>query len=556
MSTNLEKRIHVIESVVLRAPRSIGIHAVDHLIAFPDEEMKAAALVRLSQQLPEGEVRSKVDSCIGDYLDFLSDVEESYPSLKAGLSGGIIFALKYLKLKKEGDQRGLKELLDSAHFSSKFYAEALMDYGLQEGDDEYFKRGMELADPEDVGKILKGRSPRDGALQLDLAEMLLQSEDKEIVLAAVRQISNIDDTEMDKKLSMVLQNYQKLSISPEGKVLLEQAIPAAYERSPDKDKFVKRFFGIDAKRAVGLAERLAGEKTTFSEIYEIAELVMKHSQEDPIKICDIAIAAEDSYENVVKVAQKASGKDVAVRYFEQALQKRAKLSDYQSTGDIILGKRLEDLAERFYEKSLGRKKSAKRYKDLGEHCLQLGSTSLARRFIGRAAEKAGTFDEYCGLYKSLLKTASQNEVVDIFRKGLERFNAAEDYKAALGYLEENYGVAAAAKFASTCGEVPGDVKELCASYVSRAEAPIKEIEMQAEALKDQKLLRELLREPPRDPAPVSRSSDKENGYYVPRGIINQENNKREIYDLSNKKDEWYKSFRDDKESLIIKKKYF
>ena len=48
------------------------------------------------------------------------------PSLKKGLSEETIFALKYLKVKKV-DGKGLRELLDSTHSSSKLYAEALMD---------------------------------------------------------------------------------------------------------------------------------------------------------------------------------------------------------------------------------------------------------------------------------------------------------------------------------------------------------------------------------------------------------------------------------------------
>ena len=65
MSTNLEKRISAIENVILRTPHNVSIHAVDHLIAFPDEEMKIGAFVRLSQQLPDGEVKNRVDLILG-----------------------------------------------------------------------------------------------------------------------------------------------------------------------------------------------------------------------------------------------------------------------------------------------------------------------------------------------------------------------------------------------------------------------------------------------------------------------------------------------------------
>ncbi len=499
MSTNLEKRIKAIESVVLRAPHSISIHAVDHLIAFPDEEMKAGALVRLSQELPEGEVKSKVDGYIDDYLAFLDDVDDSYPSLKVGLSGEIIFALKYSKVKKEGDLRGMKKLLDSAHTSSKSYAEALINYGLQGGDDEYFKKGMGMVNPDDVYKILRGRSPQDRALQLDLAELLLQSEDDKVVLDGIRRMSQSDDVEIYERISIVLQNYQRLNSSSEGKDLLERTIHVAYERFPDKDKFVKDFFDVDIKRAVVIAERLAGEKTTFAEIYEIAELIMNHSREDPIAIFDRAISVEDDYGNIVKVAQRVFSKDVAVRYFEQALQKKAELSEYKNTGDVLLGRKLEDLAGRFYEKSIGEVKSYKKYNDLGERCLEFGSKKLARRFIGEAAERAGTFDQYVNAYNSLLNGLSQDETERIFREGLDRFSDVGSYEFVLGYLEEHYGLQVAGRFASGVEKVSDEVSELCKSYISRLEeVSKKEAERQKKLKGDldaQRQLRELEREP-------------------------------------------------------------
>ena len=44
--------------------------------------------------------------------------------------------------------------MDSEPPSSRLYAEALIDYGLQEGDDESFRRGMEMVNLEDTYKIL------------------------------------------------------------------------------------------------------------------------------------------------------------------------------------------------------------------------------------------------------------------------------------------------------------------------------------------------------------------------------------------------------------------
>ncbi len=410
------------------------------------------------------------------------------------------------------------------------YANALLIRGFQRKDD-MFEQGVKAYDFRtfDIQRTVElieefNREALDYKSTLRTAKFMVASDAATIFSSGIDKLNRAyevsDNGEQREELFGLTLNLYKRK--KDGKIvdLTTKLARELFATRSEEQKvtLVEQLFSMEngglSELAADFVEEIGSKKNIFDDVFAYGVLLTDKGLYSRARaLFERALAIDNSYVSLVKVGENVLKVDQqeARPYFERALEREARLSDYQATGDILLGKKIEDLATMFYEKSLGRKKSVKKYKDLGEHCLELGSETLAKRFISNAAESTDSFDQYVRVYGSLLQGASKSKTEEIFREGLKRFGAVGDYESALSYLEKHYGLTAAGKFASKLSGVSEEVEELCQTYVSRAKKVQKEAERQrklSEELDAQRQSQESERKPLiREPVSVPPSFD-------------------------------------------------
>lgn len=381
------------------------------------------------------------------------------------------------------------------------YANSLLVRGLLK-DDGLFERGVEAYDfrsfdvKRTINLIERFNGEQDDYTRLVRmagfmagscnAEIFNQGIDK---LNRAYELSDIGQREGIFELALDLYKKNRdLKIAG----LVEKTAKDLFEDKDEEEKMelVERLFSIKedglSELAAGFIEETAYEKNTFDEIFAYGKLLSgKRLYPQAEALFDHALAVDADYKHLVQVGEEVlkRNKQDAGDYFKQALQKRARLSDYEDTGDFLLDKGLKNLAGEFYEKCLGKRRSPDKCLAIAEYCLEQGHEDLYMRFADHAAEKAKNLEEHLEIYDYYLEKPSPKRLKEVLVKGFERFDDVEDYGFALRYFEESHGLAAAGRFASQLSCVSDEVEELCQSYISKAEKERKKSEKKAEQKK-------------------------------------------------------------------------